>query len=104
MWDDDNGTDSGSAYLFDTVSGNLLQKLTAPDGASGDFFGHSVALDGDSALIGTPLDDDNGIDSGSAYLFKKTTDPEPVPEPASILGLFTIASLSMSSFLKRKQK
>lgn len=67
--DDAKGTDSGSAYLFDTTTGNLLHKLTAPDGASNDWFGISVELDGDYALIGSYLDDDNGTDSGSAYLF-----------------------------------
>ena len=32
-------------------------------------FGHGVALDGDTALISAYLDDDNGTDSGSAYVF-----------------------------------
>ena len=72
-YDDDNGADSGSAYLFDTTSGSFLQKLTAPDGASSDNFGRSVALDGDYALIGSYYDDDNGLGSGSAYLFDTTT-------------------------------
>ena len=72
--DDDNGTESGSAYLFDTTTGDFLQKLIAPDGASDDNFGQSLALDGDYALIGSYLDDnDNGTDSGSAYLFDTTT-------------------------------
>jgi hypothetical protein len=30
-----------------------------------------VSLDGDTALIGAPFDDDNGKDSGSAYVFTK---------------------------------
>lgn len=71
--DDDNGIGSGSAYLFDVTSGDLLQKLTAPDGASYDWFGLSVALDGNSALIGSHGDDENGDSSGSAYLFDTTT-------------------------------
>lgn len=69
-FDDDNGTDSGSAYLFDIASGSQLQKFIAPDGAAGDYFGESVAIDGNYVLIGSRLDDDNGIDSGSAYLFE----------------------------------
>ncbi|WP_414734103.1 FG-GAP repeat protein, partial [Crocosphaera watsonii] len=28
--DNDNGTNSGSAYLFDVTTGNLLQKLLVP--------------------------------------------------------------------------
>ena len=71
--DDDNGTDSGSAYLFDINSGEFVQKFVAPDGASEDYFGYAVALNGDSALIGSYGDDDNGERSGSAYLFDITT-------------------------------
>jgi hypothetical protein len=45
-------------------------KLTASDGAAGDWFGGSVALAGDYALVGAHYDDDNGYWSGSAYLFR----------------------------------
>lgn len=45
-------------------------KLVADDGDNNDVFGHSVALDGDTALIGAPLDEDpNGWRAGSAYVF-----------------------------------
>ena len=71
--DDDNGTNSGSAYLFDVTTGNLLQKLKASDGAADDRFGFSVSLSGNMALVGSRLDDDNGSNSGSAYLFDVTT-------------------------------
>ena len=43
-----------------------VAKLTASDGASSDSFGQSVAVDGDTALIGAYGDDDNGRASGSA--------------------------------------
>ena len=68
-FDDDKGTDSGSAYLFDVTTGNLLHKFTAPNGAAGDRFGFSVSLSGNNALVGSHFDDDKGTDSGSAYLF-----------------------------------
>ena len=35
------------------------QKLTASDGAASDYFGISVSIDGDTAVIGA-YDDDNG--------------------------------------------
>jgi hypothetical protein len=75
-YDDDNGTESGSAYIFKKpVAGwaNMTQtaKLTASDGALGDWFGYSVSISGDYAIVGTLLDDDNGLNSGSAYLFEK---------------------------------
>jgi hypothetical protein len=72
-FDDDNGTDSGSAYLFDTTTGNQLFKLTASDGAAADRFGWSVAISGTTAIVGAYQDDDNGASSGSTYLFDTTT-------------------------------
>ncbi|NEQ40995.1 MAG: hypothetical protein F6K40_34205 [Okeania sp. SIO3I5] len=51
--DDDNGTNSGSAYLFDTTTGSLLHKFTAPDGYIEDYFGYSVAVSNNTALIGS---------------------------------------------------
>ncbi|MEE8154748.1 MAG: FG-GAP repeat protein [Phycisphaerales bacterium] len=71
--DDDNGSSSGSAYLFDTTTGQQIAKLLADDGASEDLFGFSVAISGTTAIVGALWDDDNGIDSGSAYLFDTTT-------------------------------
>ena len=68
---DDNGDVSGSAYVFtrDGTSWTQQVKLLASDGAFGDIFGWSVSLYGDTALIGAYGDDDNGDDSGSAYMF-----------------------------------
>ncbi|MDJ0760551.1 MAG: FG-GAP repeat protein [Woeseiaceae bacterium] len=74
--DDDNGEDSGSVYVF-TRSGHVWTqqaKLTAPDGAKGDLFGISVAFDGDTLLIGADLDDDNGENTGSVYVFVRSND------------------------------
>lgn len=65
---------AGSAYLFDLSSNtwSQTQKLLANDGTSGDFFGESVSLSGNKALIGASRDDDNGLSSGSAYIFELT--------------------------------
>ena len=82
---DDIGTNvnQGSAYVFVKPAGgwsttsNFTAKLTAQDGAGavveveGDQFGSSVAIAGDTAVVGAPSDDDKGIDSGSAYVFVK---------------------------------
>ena len=77
--DDDKGPDSGSAYIFTKQpNGSYLetQKLLGSDGASGDFFGGSVAVSGDGStlVVGAYGDDDKGPDSGSAYIFTKQTD------------------------------
>jgi len=72
--DDDNGAQSGSAYVFTRSGTTWAQqaKLLASDGAAIDYFGYSVSLSGDTALIGADGDDDNGVDSGSAYVFTRT--------------------------------
>ena len=41
--DDDAGSNSGSAYIFD-LDGNQIAKITASDGAADDQFGYSVAV------------------------------------------------------------
>ena len=55
--DDDNGTDRGASYIFNTV-GQFLIKLTAQDGASGDYFGVSMAVDGSIIVVGARWDYD----------------------------------------------
>jgi hypothetical protein len=78
--DDDNGGDSGSAYVFTRIGTiwTQQQKLVAGDGAQGDQFGYSVSLDSDTALIGAIRNDDNGVDSGSAYVFTRIGGIQPV--------------------------
>ncbi|MCH7977253.1 MAG: T9SS type A sorting domain-containing protein, partial [Bacteroidetes bacterium] len=49
-------------------------KLTASDGTAGDFFGHSVSLSRDRALVGAAYDGDLGSLSGSAYVFEQQQD------------------------------
>lgn len=74
--DDDLGSNSGSAYVFEKTNGSWTQvaKLTAEDGAAGDRFGdfRGLAVDGNLAIIGAFGDDDGGTDSGSAYVFEET--------------------------------
>ncbi len=71
-------SDQGTAFVF-TRSGVVWTEqaqLSANDGAGNDGFGTSVALIGDTALIGAPLDDlgfnDSNPDQGSAYVFIRT--------------------------------
>jgi len=69
---DGNVSNSGSAYIFkrNGESWSQQQKLTASDGAAEDYFGHSVSISGDYAIVGAFLDDDKGDGSGSAYIFR----------------------------------
>jgi len=78
--DDVKGDDSGSAYVFardtaDDLTSNWTQvaKLTADDGAASDYFGWSVSIDGDTMVVGANGDNEKGSDSGSAYMFTRTT-------------------------------
>lgn len=64
---------SGSAYIFDASTGLQLHKLMPSDPAFRGFFGHSVAIHGNIAVVGSVGDDDAGDASGSAYLFDVTT-------------------------------
>ncbi len=62
----------GSAYIFYFNGSNWvqLQKLTASDGAANDYFGYSVSISGNYAIVSAFLDDIGGnADQGSAYIF-----------------------------------
>ena len=47
-------------------------KLATSDGAAWDRFGYCVAIDGNTAVVGVPYDDDSGDDSGSAYVYVRS--------------------------------
>ncbi len=69
--DQENGSNSGAAYVFHHVSGSWIQqaKLLAGEGAAGDSFGVSAAIDGDYVVVGAIGDDHCGEDCGAAYIF-----------------------------------
>jgi len=71
---DDTGSDSGSAYVFSRSGTTWTEqaKLTASDGATGDAFGFIVSIDGDTAVVGAWGNDDNGNESGSAYVYTRS--------------------------------
>ncbi|HEV3363408.1 MAG TPA: FG-GAP repeat protein, partial [Acidimicrobiia bacterium] len=80
-YDDDAGADSGSAAVF-VRSGTTWSrqvKVSAPEASAGDRFGWSVAVDGDTKVLGAPGDDDAGADSGSAYVFVRPPTGSPSP-------------------------
>ncbi len=75
-WLDDNerGYNAGAAYVFryDGVRWVQLAKLTAPDGATDDRFGHAVAVHHDVLVVGAPQADIAGeADAGAAYVFRR---------------------------------
>ncbi|CAN5420107.1 hypothetical protein BH10ACI3_BH10ACI3_19130 [soil metagenome] len=65
----------GAAYVFTNngSSWTQQQKLTASDGATVDRFGYSVAVSGDTVMVGAREDDTAaGPDTGSAYLYTQS--------------------------------
>lgn len=62
----------GAAYIFKRVNSvwTEQQKLTASDGASGDSFGNSVAISGETAIVGAnSANIGSNVDEGAAYVF-----------------------------------
>jgi len=70
--DDDNGENSGSAYVFEFENNSWSEsnKLHGSTSQMNDEFGRFVSIDGDYAIIGAFLSNDEGLESGSAYIFE----------------------------------
>jgi Ca2+-binding RTX toxin-like protein len=94
--DDTGGTNTGAAYVYDTTTGNLLHTFNNPTPSSFDLFGHSVAIDGDYAVVGAYLNDIGASGAGSAYIYDVTTGNllftlnNPTPENSDHFG-FSVA-------------
>ncbi len=74
-WFDDHGlSDGGSAYIFvrSDTTWSQQYKLTPSDASADKWFGNSVCISGDYAIVGAFRDDHAGAYSGSAYIFKRT--------------------------------
>ncbi len=65
--------DAGAQYpvTIDPLVATQEAQLLASDPQLGDNFGYSVAISGDIAIIGAPFDDDIGLNSGAAYVFRE---------------------------------
>jgi hypothetical protein len=74
--EDGSGDGRGAAYVFERDSGGAgnwgeVKKLTASDAEDGDWFGGSVAADGDTIVVGASYEDGMGVDLGAAYIFER---------------------------------
>lgn len=99
---------SGAAYVF--VRNNSVwveqAKLTDPDLPLGSYFGISVAIAGDMAIVGAHYDDWAGQMSGSAYVFSRigstwSQQAKLTASDAGILDLFgaSVAILGDTAFV-----
>ena len=81
LGEDAGGGFAGAAYVFERNQGGPdnwgeLQKLTASDAEAGDFFGDSVAMGGDIAVVGALLEDEAAGNAGAAYVFDALHDEQ----------------------------
>jgi len=85
--DQDWGPYSGSAYIFSLQSGTWVQsaKLVAPDGATQDNFGESVAVSPGLVAVGARFQDQGGFNAGAVYVYTDT------------LGSWTLAQKLLAS-------
>lgn len=84
LYDDDAGTDAGSAYIFDAITGQQLHKMIADDTVLHDEFGGAVSISGDTVVVGARLDDDGGEASGSAYIFERSQCPADIDQDGDV--------------------
>lgn len=75
--DDEMGRNAGAAYVyeFDAAQGSwrFSQKLLdTVTGSTKDQFGHSVAIEGDTIVVGARLDDGLGQNGGSIFIFNRS--------------------------------
>lgn len=69
-------SNAGAAYVFKKNAGGAnnwgqIKKLVASDRGLNDFFGRTVAIDGDYIVVGAEDEDQGGNDAGAAYVFRK---------------------------------
>lgn len=68
--------EAGAAYVFeidysDITNWVLVKELKAGDAASGALFGHSVAISGDTIVVGARNDSTSVDEVGAAYIFER---------------------------------
>jgi len=73
-WDEAGGSNAGAAYIF-TRSGSTWtqqQKIQASDAQADDWFGNSVSIYGDTAIVCAVGEDTGGSNAGAAYIFTRS--------------------------------
>ncbi len=86
---DAGASDAGAAFIYN-ISNNSILKIPNPDAAVNDYFGYSVSISGNYAVIGAFRDDIGATDAGAAYIYSvnnnvisKIRNPDP-----GVLDLF----------------
>ncbi len=90
--DDTGAVNAGSAYIYDLSTGALLHTLNNPTPKSGDFFGRTLAVEGDYAVVGVGYDDTYGAYAGSVNIYDLISGDllhtlyDPTPEANDFFG------------------
>ncbi|MBI5431838.1 MAG: FG-GAP repeat protein [Planctomycetes bacterium] len=65
-------SNAGAAFVYQRIATvwTHVATLTPSDAAASDAFGSSLALDGDTLIVGAPLKLQSGTANGAAYVFK----------------------------------
>jgi len=96
VWDDGPTIRAeGTVYVFNALTGALISTLINPTpDRSGEYFGYSVGISGNLAIVGTIWDEPTGIgEEGTAYVFNATTGEllstlnNPTPNVRDLFGL-----------------
>jgi hypothetical protein len=90
----DAGITSGAAYVFERNQGGLgnwgqVKKLTASDAAELDELGWAVAVSGDTLVVAASADADEGLDTGSVYVYAPSVELPTMP----IWGLWFLGAM-----------
>ena len=95
-FEDAGGSDAGAGYVFQRDEGGAgnwgeVKKITASDAEAADGFGSSVAVSGDTVVVGAESEDAGGVQAGAAYIFSApmaaATPTEAVPLPSPVGGI-----------------
>jgi hypothetical protein len=71
----DDTSSSGAVYVFIKVNGLWVEQayLTASNSTNDLHFGQSVAISGDTLIVGAHLEDTSASDSGAVYVFTRSS-------------------------------
>ncbi len=96
--DSAGGSQAGAAYVFRRSQGGAdkwgeIKKLTASDAQASDLLGNSVAISGDTVIVGAPEEDAEGQAAGAVYVFEEA----PMPNDGSLGGVSDIVVGSVNT-------
>lgn len=111
--DDDGGTESGSAYVFEKDEGGTnnwgqVKKIVSIDPAANDDFGTTVMISDDIIVVGEEGDSAVGVSSGAAHIYYRDTGGADnwghfkkivASDPASVDKFGTSVSISGSNLI-----